>query len=215
VADYKSALRLSDANLMLRKQQFECYVVELSNDDLKISQPYPFTETVWIEKGSFKIRKVLEHYVGTMNRRGSAPVTYLQRGSLLIPKLRLNAPIADSEFQFTAPADAKLVSEFLDTHGLGTPTNAAGRKSSNVMLRSVDGQRLELASLRGRPVLMNIWATWCAPCIAGFQELARLYEELEKTKMAIVSIDVSDDAKYRAGIRGEDALPVAEFPRSR
>jgi hypothetical protein len=42
--DYKSAQRLSDETLILGKRSLECYVIELSSDDLKIPRPYPFTD---------------------------------------------------------------------------------------------------------------------------------------------------------------------------
>jgi thiol-disulfide isomerase/thioredoxin len=68
-------------------------------------------------------------------------------------------------------------------------------QAPNVVFKSVDGQQVQLGSLRGRPVLIDIWATWSAPCIWGFRDLARLYEETRKTGLAILSTDVSDDPK--------------------
>jgi len=37
-----------------------------------------------------------------------------------------------------------------------------------------DGSKLDLASLRGKVVVINVWATWCAPCMAELPSLARL-----------------------------------------
>ena len=40
-----------------------------------------------------------------------------------------------------------------------------------------DGNPMSLADFKGKTVLLNLWATWCAPCIAEFPELQALHEE--------------------------------------
>ena len=200
VGDYKSALRLSDADVILRGHWFECHVVELSNDDLKIPLPYPFTETVWIENGSFKIRKIVKNYIQTrLDSRSGPATTFPATLVITYPEVALNEPIADTAFQFTPPAGAQLVTEFSDGVNLPSSASTASVQAPNLMLRSVDGQRVQLNSFRGHPVLIDIWATWCAPCVAGFRDLARLYEETHETGLAIFSIDVSDDARTAQG----------------
>ena len=39
-----------------------------------------------------------------------------------------------------------------------------------------DGRQLSMASLRGKPVLLNFWATWCPPCVEELPLLSRFYE---------------------------------------
>ena len=159
MADYKSALRLSDDNVILRGHWFECYVVELSNDDLKTSRPYPFTMIVWIEKGSYKIRKIVENYINTLHSRSEPPITFPAARVITYPEVTLNEPIADAAFQFTPPAGSQLVTEFSDRINLPSSASAARVQAPNLMLRSVDGQRVQLNSFRGHPVLIDIWAT--------------------------------------------------------
>jgi len=43
-----------------------------------------------------------------------------------------------------------------------------------VSFLALDGGQKTLADFRGHPVLMNFWATWCAPCVAELPELDRL-----------------------------------------
>jgi len=195
VADYKSALRLSDASITVRGHSFECYVVELSNDDLRTPQPYPFMETVWIEKGSFKIRKIVENFITTSNSIGEPPVTFPATRTITYPEVTLNEPIPDSAFQFAPPAGAHVVTEFPDHVHHGASAAVRITQAPDVTLRSLDGQQVQFSSFRGRPVLIDMWATWCAPCVYGFRDLARLYEETHQTGLTILSIDVSDDAK--------------------
>jgi thiol-disulfide isomerase/thioredoxin len=52
------------------------------------------------------------------------------------------------------------------------------------------GKPFNLADFHGRYVLVNLWATWCAPCINELPELARLQKELPQDRITVVPIDV-------------------------
>ncbi len=55
-----------------------------------------------------------------------------------------------------------------------TPDGAAAPAFS---LPDTDGRSVSLASLHGKVVAVNFWATWCAPCRAEIPELSRVYAE--------------------------------------
>ncbi len=61
-----------------------------------------------------------------------------------------------------------------------------------------DGQHaVSLHSLRGNVVLLNFWATWCAPCIAEMPSLEAMQQQLPQVK--VIAVDTDDDlANYRA-----------------
>lgn len=66
--------------------------------------------------------------------------------------------------------------------GLGehrTLTDRAGRPLPSAQVIGADGKPTTLAALRGKPVLVNLWATWCAPCLAELPTLNRLATEVE------------------------------------
>lgn len=52
------------------------------------------------------------------------------------------------------------------------------------------GRMLTLADFRGRAVVLNLWATWCAPCVTELPELAAASAALPKDKVAVVAVDL-------------------------
>ncbi|WP_405274915.1 TlpA family protein disulfide reductase [Gaopeijia maritima] len=69
-------------------------------------------------------------------------------------------------------------------------------------LRTLDGERFTLGDLRGRPVFVNLWATWCPPCVAELASIDRLAAE------------VGDAATFLL-VSPEDERAVREFARRR
>ena len=63
-----------------------------------------------------------------------------------------------------------------------------------VELSSLDGRRLKLSSFRGRVVLLNLWATWCAPCRTEIPELNGLQHDLEASGLTVVGVSWDDSA---------------------
>ena len=63
-----------------------------------------------------------------------------------------------------------------------------------VSLVDSSGQTIELADLRGKPVVVNLWATWCEPCLREMPSLERLQSRLgERIAVLAVSEDRGGD----------------------
>jgi len=58
-------------------------------------------------------------------------------------------------------------------------------------------QSVDLSKLRGRIVVLNLWATWCAPCIEELPSLLAMQREMPDIAVVAISID-QDDAIYRS-----------------
>jgi thiol-disulfide isomerase/thioredoxin len=85
-----------------------------------------------------------------------------------------------------------------DVHANGTPPRVLdklkltnGRPAApDVGFVDATGKPLKLADFHGRYVLVNLWATWCGPCIKELPELARLQKELPQDRITVVPVDV-------------------------
>lgn len=71
----------------------------------------------------------------------------------------------------------------------------------NFRLRKLDGSWITLSEFRGRPVIVDFWATWCGPCRRQIPELMALYKRYHKATGLMV-IGVSVDSVQGAGVQG-------------
>ena len=59
------------------------------------------------------------------------------------------------------------------------------------------GSKADWASLKGKVVVLEFWATWCSPCVASLPHLNQLVESLDPAKFQFISIDDEDQRTYR------------------
>jgi len=72
------------------------------------------------------------------------------------------------------------------------------KKKTAELLSINEKQVVELkASLKGNVVLVNLWATWCGPCVKEFPDLVKLQKLYEKkdVKVVLISVDEPEDAE--------------------
>lgn len=69
-----------------------------------------------------------------------------------------------------------------------------GARQPEIGLRDRAGNQIDLASLKGKVVLVDFWASWCAPCKQEMPVLERLYQKYKKDGLVIVAVSVDNDA---------------------
>lgn len=71
---------------------------------------------------------------------------------------------------------SQLASLFSSTPSLIEGPNREKITNYNLVLDNLDGQAVSLMQSQNRPILINFWATWCAPCLAEMPDLNKLYK---------------------------------------
>ena len=72
---------------------------------------------------------------------------------------------------------------------------AAGTAAPAVTLDMLDGAAAPLASLRGRVVLVNFWATWCPPCRAEMPGFETIYETRRAAGFTVVGVSMDEGSR--------------------
>ncbi len=87
-----------------------------------------------------------------------------------------------------------------------------GTPAPNFVARDLEGRPVSLEELRGEVVLLNIWATWCPPCVEEMPSMQRLYEQLgpEGLRVVAVSIDAAPGSRDAAGRPGGNVRAFVE-----
>ena len=71
---------------------------------------------------------------------------------------------------------------------------AIGKAPPDVLMKGLNGPDRRLSGYRGRPLLVNVWASWCGPCRDEMASLERLAWRDEAAGFAVIGISTDDDA---------------------
>lgn len=80
------------------------------------------------------------------------------------------------------------------SHSSGGRPGAVGSPAAAFSLPDLDGKPLDLASYRGKVVLLDFWATWCTPCRAEIPEFVEYQNKYGGQGFQVIGISMDDDA---------------------
>jgi thiol-disulfide isomerase/thioredoxin len=100
--------------------------------------------------------------------QGTSVVGFLQRGLLATGLIRPDIEFAETN----------------DVHA-----------NYDVELETLAGESVSMASMRGQVIFMNIWATWCAPCLAEMPYIQNLFDDVASDDIVFVMISADESAE--------------------
>lgn len=81
-----------------------------------------------------------------------------------------------------------------------------GFTAPDFTLEMLGGGAVSLSELRGQPVLINFWATWCPPCRAEMPAIQRVYERYRDQGFTVLAVDLQESEAQVAAFAGEMEL---------
>ena len=82
-------------------------------------------------------------------------------------------------------------------------SSQVGQPAPDFQLQNLDGQSISLSDFKGKPVLINFWATWCGACVYEMPYMQEIYDEWSGQGLMLLAINV-----------GEGSSTVKEFMQS-
>ena len=72
---------------------------------------------------------------------------------------------------------------------------SGGSRAPEIGLKDLNGKPVSLSALRGKVVLVDFWASWCAPCKKELPELNKLHAKYAKQGLVVVGVNIDDNLK--------------------
>jgi thiol-disulfide isomerase/thioredoxin len=184
---------LREETIEIDGQRYDCWVVETRMSEVPGRRPpsavqVKMTDVVttdWIDK------KLLIRRQSTITSKQQVPdrpeFQILQK--TVYRNVKINEAIPDSVFTFVPPPDARKVQSI---RVRPMPMDLVGTQAPDFHVKGLDEKQYDLASFKGKPVLLDFWASWCGPCRTSLPALEKIYKEYKDQGLVILAVNATE-----------------------
>jgi cytochrome c biogenesis protein CcmG, thiol:disulfide interchange protein DsbE len=183
--------RVKEANIVgeepvfVSGQMIKCYVIEVIYSVAAV-QGSTTSRKLWVDK----TRSVILREEDRSKSRTPWGSSNDWNRVTIYSIARVNEQPPNELFSFTPPGGAKEVPE------LSTPFRPAARRSNLLgkeaiafALKDLDGNQLDLQSLKSKVVLLDFWASWCGPCVAEMPHIEKLHKDFKDQGLVVLGVN--------------------------
>ena len=151
------------------------------------------SDTLAFDPVTHLLRRATTDIAATLKKQGTADV---KSATVTVDytAIKPGVTIAADQFAYVPPAAAVVATAGPVAEGDaagdddgGAASALVGKAAPAFTLEGLDGAKVSMADLKGKVVVLDMWATWCGPCVMSLPHLDQLYKDL-KAKNAAVAI---------------------------
>ena len=130
-------------------------------------------------------------------------------GVVLIKQMRNDEGIVELNKELAQRANGSTAEEARAL--IANPGRAREHYAPDFSLVTADGQRIALASLRGKVVLIDFWGTWCAPCVRAVPSLRKLHKAHATDAFVLLGVSSDTDAKAWSAFTAKNGMVWPQY----
>jgi len=94
---------------------------------------------------------------------------------------------------------------------IANPRRGREKYAPDFSFVALDGKTISLDALRGKVVLLDFWATWCAPCVRALPSVKKLLKDHLSAPLVVVSVSGDDDKRAWATFVDKNAMAWPQY----
>jgi cytochrome c biogenesis protein CcmG, thiol:disulfide interchange protein DsbE len=186
-----SARFLREETLSLEDKEVKCAVVEVEfkDDPAAKQKPEASPHTLWIDKERALVLQEMWDSKGDF--MGVATQT---RTTVVYKSIHIGSPASAGLFSFTTPLNAKQVDELALPGASAKRAALASKSRAEFTLSTLDGKKVSLNDFKGKPVLLDFWATWCVSCRESTPLIEKIGSTFSGKGLVTMAVDYGEEA---------------------
>ena len=115
-------------------------------------------------------------------------------------KVLPDASVKDDQFAWAPPQTARDIAEVKQADAAAQAGGAEGeagalegKAAPDFKLKGMDGKEVALSALKGKVVVLDMWATWCPPCRASLPHLDKLYQSVKDKGVNVYAVNLQEE----------------------
>jgi TonB family protein len=212
--------RLGDAKIIgeetleIGGRRSDCFVIEAYYFATSTGrQSSTLTRKLWIDKSRNIVLREIQNTEARMpwGRTINSKMTYV------FTVATVGESIPESLFAFVPPEGAKEVAELISSPQPAAPpqpvatrrpaaparVDLVGKNAIAFELEDLDGNRVDLQSLKGKVTLLDFWASWCGPCVRELPHIEKLHRDFKDRGLVVLGVNNEEADVARAFVKNK------------